>query len=376
MMPAHIKPHPRTGYYYLIDGFYSKSLKTKSKSEAQARLKQHNRGKFGLNPVPTVGEYYETWIQTKSPPLVRASLEDDYKITFKAHILPAFRNVSLADLTAERVIEFRGKLLKGRSVKTVKNIIHAFRALYSDAQRQHPDLQGRTPFSLKWPREQKEKPDPFTAGERDGIIEWWKEHDFFYYPWVRFLFETGCRPSEAAALLVTDVNFSRRSISITKSLSRGHIGPPKTAKSNRTITIGQSLTDLITMLPSVKLGLKHLFVNKNGAPMSKKWQDHNWAEPLKKLAIPYRKFYATRHTAITELVERGRDRHGERLSAKEIADYCGTSVAMIEQSYAGRSNLDPDQIMLANQEEFEKLPKKLNENMVAGPGFEPGTSRL
>src|SRR6266498_770965 len=113
-MPAHVKPHSKTGYYYLVDGFYSKSLKTKSKSEADARLRQYNRGKFGLTPMPTVGKYYETWIQMKTPPLVRASLEADYKITFKAHILPVFRHVSLADLTAERVMEFRGKLLDGR----------------------------------------------------------------------------------------------------------------------------------------------------------------------------------------------------------------------------------------------------------------------
>ena len=82
------------------------------------------------------------------------------------------------------------------------------------------------------------------------------------------------------------------------------------------------------------------------------------------LEIRPRKFYACRHTTITELVKAGHN-------LKAIADYVGTSVAMIEQNYCARLQLKPE-----NREVFEKLAKKLNENVVAGPGFEPGTSRL
>jgi hypothetical protein len=39
---------------------------------------------------------------------------------------------------------------------------------------------------------------------------------------------------------------------------------------------------------------------------------------------------------------------------------------MIEQNYCARQQLDTD-----NREVFEKLVKKVNEIMVAGPGFEP-----
>ena len=70
-MPAHIMQHPKTKYWYLVGGYLTKSLKTKSKGEAHARLKQYSRGKFGLNPVPTVGEYYTRWIETKVAPIVR-----------------------------------------------------------------------------------------------------------------------------------------------------------------------------------------------------------------------------------------------------------------------------------------------------------------
>jgi integrase len=66
-----------------------------------------------------------------------------------------------------------------------------------------------------------------------------------------------------------------------------------------------------------------------GEPITKKWQEYSWGKPLKELGIRHRKFYACRHTTITELVSAGHN-------LKAIADYCGTSVVMIEQNYCGR----------------------------------------
>jgi|GEM_PF-2817347 len=53
-MPAHLKQN-KYGVYYLVDGFLNKSLKTKTKREAEARLRQYRDGKFGLDSIPTVG---------------------------------------------------------------------------------------------------------------------------------------------------------------------------------------------------------------------------------------------------------------------------------------------------------------------------------
>jgi integrase len=355
----------------LHDGFYGKSLKTKSKTEAEARLKQYNRGKFGLKPIPTVGEYYKQWIETKVPPLVRPSAAKDYKTTFNAHILPRFRHVSLAALDHAEIADFRNRLMGGRSIKTVKNIISTFRSMYADAQRDHTDLQGRQPFALKWQRQIKERPDPFTAAERDKILTWWRENDFFYFPWVYVLFHTGMRPSELAGLHWSDVDLERRTLSINKSRTHHQDQPTKTAKSVRRIEVGDDILRLIEILPSRKLGIDHVFVNKEGRPINaKKWSEHNWAEPLKKLRIRHRKFYATRHTFITEMVKAGR-------MIKAIADYVGTSMTMIENNYAGVLSMEPDrEIFVKSKKENGEMIENTAEKMVAGPGFEPGTSRL
>jgi|GEM_PF-6980248 hypothetical protein len=92
--------------------------------------------------------------------------------------------------------------------------------------------------------------------------------------------------------------------------------------------------------------------------MSKKWAQHNWKGCLDALGIVRRRpFYNCRHTVITELVKAGHN-------LKAIADYVGTSVAMIEANYCARQGLNLAQNSHSSQ------PNYL-ENMVAGPGFEP-----
>jgi len=365
-MPAHLKQHCKTGYWYLHDGYYAKSLKTKSKTEAQARLKQYTRGKFGLNPVPTVGDYYKRWIETKVAPLVRLSAERGYKYNFGAHILPRFKHMSLSDIAYPDIVEFRKDLLNRRSMKTVKNILSIFHSLYADAQREYVELQGKQPFALKWQRQIKERPDPFSAAERDRILEWWRLNDFFYYPWVYLLFHTGMRPSEAAGLQWADINFENRTFWITRSRVLHEDQPTKTGKSTRRIEVNQDVMCLLAILPSRQLGLKYVFVNKFGKPMhAKKWAEHNWAGPLVNMAIRHRKAYAMRHTFITEMVLAGR-------SERAIADYVGTSTMMIESNYCGVITMSPIAAVGSTQEEIKKLDENINEINDRGLGFDTG----
>jgi integrase len=123
--------------------------------------------------------------------------------------------------------------------------------------------------------------------------------------------------------------------------------------------------DVLGLLPSPEICLKAVFVGKRGNPMSK-WAEHNWAPCLEKLKIRHRKFYASRHTFITVMVESGQN-------LKAIADYCGTSVAMIEKDYCARQGFNLDRTNLTQQ---KMDAQNVRENLVAGPGFEPGTSRL
>src|SRR5579862_913429 len=108
----------------------------------------------------------------------------------------------------------------------------------------------------------------------------------------------------------------------------GEDNAPKTSGSERTI-------DLAPFIVEVLKGEKPLhvqpddfvFLNTNGRPIDVKvFTQWTWNPALRRLNIRPRKFYATRHTFIALALTRG-------WNLKALAEYCGTSIAMIEKHY-------------------------------------------
>lgn len=368
-MPPHIiKRKDRSSMWYLVDGEINRSLKTKSKGIAESLLKDYSRGKYGFGQaVVTVGQFYERWIETKREPMVRRSTVQDYRQHFNAYVLPAFEDIDMRKVGLPELSGFKSRLLtSGLSAKTVRNIIDAsFRSLWRDAMAE--EIVTNNPFAaLKWVRAQRARPDPFTPLERENIIAYFREANFFYYPWVFTLFHTGARPSELSGLEWADVDLETGRLWITKSRSRGAVASPKTTKSHRQIEVKREVVQALRLLPSRALGIKikTVFLNKYGDPVdSKKWGEWYLTPALEKLGIRHRRAYSMRHTFITEMVKAGHN-------LKAIADYCGTSAAMIEENYCGTL------ILPINATVLPPSASHYAENLVAGPGFEPGTSRL
>ncbi len=349
--------------WYLVDGSVIRSLHTNKKGLAQHQLEQYIKGKYGLTPTPIVGEFYERWIVAKIEPLFRRSLIRAYRHHFNKYILPTFKSIRLAGIGNEELTDFQVDLVhRGLSVKTCRNIIDgSFRAMYRDARAKIEELKGRDPFmDVQWPEVEREKPDPFLSDERDRILDFFRERDPFYYPWVLLAFMAGLRPSEASALLVSDLNVETRGLSITKTRHLGADSQPKTRRSRRTIRVTLELVEALLALPSFSLGAESLFLNKYGGPLdANRWAKNYWPRTLKALEIRPRKFYACRHTFITEAVKRGE-------VLKAIADYVGTSVQMIDDHYCGTLELT-----LADRTVFEPQPSKSVNSLVTPTGGQP-----
>ncbi len=228
------------------------------------------------------------------------------------------------------------------------------------------DLEGKDPFiDVRWPKVKHEPPYPLTAEEKEQILEAFLEHEPFYYPFVRFQFDTGARPSESVALTWADINVETRTARINKSRYMGEDSDhPKTTKSGRTLTISRALMDVIeTLRHPWSSDADKVFLNKHGEPLNAAFfRLDYWDRILTALEIPKRKFYATRHTFITEMVRRG-------INLKEIGDYVGTSVAMIEQHYSAKLELDPDKNEA--RQVFAKSPAKPLNSLASPTGFEP-----
>jgi integrase len=360
-MPPHIKKREdRGGYYYLIDGDIRRSLETKKKGLAEHRLEQYIQGAFDFDPKTLIKTFYEEWINdlelklTQS--LIRKSEVGDKRQHFNAYILPEFGDRSFHDVTTPVVEKFAIKLTVGRSAKTAENIISSFRAMWKAARK--AKVVKENPFELaEWPEKEDPKPDPFTEDERSQIIAYWREKDLFYYPYVAHQFMSGMRPSETAGLrAAADFDSEGGTITIRRSRDRGAENKPKTKFSARTIQISEEHVEILKLLPSHAWGLDYLFVNKEGRPMSNKWAQRYWPGCLKEIGIRYRKFYCTRHTAITIDVKAGKN-------LLAIAQYYGTSLQMIQRDYCG--TLDLGRTISAPD------PEKPLEKLERATGIEP-----
>ncbi len=156
----------------------------------------------------TVRRYYSEWIERKIAPFVRVSAARDYRNHFRGYILDVLGDVTLEDLTLAHLEDLRTTMRKrGLSEKTIRNVIDgSFRAMARDAGQD--DVPAAFPFpKVRWPEKIVPGPSPFTAEERDQILDYfkakrWKVGGFndtrLHYPYFAFLFAlffTGMRPS-------------------------------------------------------------------------------------------------------------------------------------------------------------------------------------
>ncbi len=180
----------------------------------------------------------------------------------------------------------------------------------------------------------------FSREERDEIIKAFGCHPSysFYQPLVKFLFFTGCRPSEAVALTWDDIhdgyiNFqgaavsSREGIVIQKQL--------KTQK-NRRFPVNRQLLCLLETVDKTKTNFhKLVFPSPHGKLLSfRNFCQRAWKLVLAGLKIEYRPPYVCRHTFICLCLEEGVD-------VKSISQWVGNSPEIIYRHYVrNKTNLE------------------------------------
>lgn len=299
-----------------------------------------NRAKTALAPVAagddaaregSIKAFYLGWVEEKKPPLVIKTLAVAYRQHFKAYINPELGDEPVNSLTHKKLVKFRNTLLQEYelSVKTCRNIIDgSMRAMYRSVWAENPPV--HNPFAaLEWPEKIVPPPDPFTEEQRDFIIEKYRVTLPRFYPWVYFMFWTGMRPSEAAALTLGDVDLDTGKFSIWRSRTLGEMNPPKTGKSKRTNDLLPNVIDVLKSMP-VRLHASEkepLFINTKGGPIDpNEFRKRYWYGVLAALKIRPRTPYCMRDTFISASLSAG-------VRAKFVAEYCGTSLEMIEESY-------------------------------------------
>lgn len=177
----------------------------------------------------------------------------------------------------------------------------------------------------------------FTAAERDTIIQTFESECPHYASWVKFLFWTGCRPEEAAALKwqhitpdLTKIRFAEAAPVDTKK--------PQSTKTwkTRVFPANQRLQTLLKSLkPPNPAPTSLVFTGKRGKAveyhnfLSRQWKPIVMGLVEDGKVSIYLPQYHCRHTFITLALE--------HLPVKDVAYLVGNSPEVIYKHYASRS---------------------------------------
>lgn len=134
-----------------------------------------------------------------------------------------------------------------------------------------------------------------------------------YRPLVWMLAGTGMRWSEATALVVGDVGARAATVAVTKAWKRDrlgdgwYVGPPKTPKSRRTVTLPNEVLDAIAPLMSDRRRSDLLFTNRDGGPIRHQtfYREHWVKRCTAGLADPRPRIHDLRHSHVAWLIAAG-----------------------------------------------------------------------
>ncbi len=177
----------------------------------------------------------------------------------------------------------------------------------------------------------------FTLAERDAIVNAFDCQQPFYAPWVKFVFWTGCRLEEAAALRWGNVaaNFTEILIIEAEPIDTGIRQETKNYRTTRFPCNARLQSLLSSIKPCPAPADSRVFRGVLGGRFDyKNFQNRYWRPLVEQLAADGEiAFYLAqkhmRHSFITEAVK--------RLDIKDVSYLCRVSEAVLMKHYVGRS---------------------------------------
>ena len=256
---------------------------------------------------PTFGAVAKEWAGIHEE-AVKYSTWRDYRSSMNLHVLPAFKDKPIENITYLDIETFISKLSKlGCGSKRINNILIPMRSVFKMAKKNGYVKEN---VMLMVDNRSIDTPDifPFTYDEAIRVIE---ATDPFYRPYTTVRFFTGMRSGETNALLWSDYKPkmpTKPKIHINKGYVYGIDGTTKTKKSKRYIDCLGFVVEALEDQRKLSRGHKHIFLTKNETRMNPDhYRDVVWKKALEKAELEYQPPIQTRHSFATMMLSCGED---------------------------------------------------------------------
>lgn len=243
---------------FVVEGRrYSVCARTAAECKEKERLKREEiaRGIDSRTGNITFGDYFTEWLEQKEKSAKGQTIYI-YAGMYRVHIAPTFEKVKMKAITRRMVIQWRGTLAEAKGVKLARRAFILLYQVMKDARRDGVIADTSSVEDLPKLRETGEKRPAretihraLTEAEIQTVIHYMRNS--WYCNALRFLFCTGLRCGECAALEWGDVDMKRGVIHIRRTATRNTDGQtisggsPKTKSSRRDIPINEDMRAIL-----------------------------------------------------------------------------------------------------------------------------------
>ncbi len=298
------------------------SFSAKTRKEVIAWLRKTNAqvdgGLTARGASTSLQEFLEGWLVSIKA-TIRPGTWYQYEMTCRRHILPAFKNLKLNEVTAERIqVLYNAKNKAGAGPRTVRVIHVVLHKALEHALKL--GMIGRNPTNaVSPPRYQPDEMKFYDETQVNQLLLAARgdRNEVLYH----LAIVTGMRQSELLALKWSDLDWQKKTLKVQRQLKRGdhengYYTSPKTKAGKRSINLGAvTITHLRTCYERQRLdrlsageGWKEndlIFPSTNGTPMDQSNLIKSFKRFLREAGLPEIRFHDLRHTAASLMLNHG-----------------------------------------------------------------------
>jgi len=315
--------------------------------DAQAYLSRTQRdrdlGVFFEPSRMTLDGYLDKWLEAAAKPKLRAKTHRDYEALLRRYVRPVLGSRPVSKIEPLEIQALYGEMQeRGLSARTVRFTHAVIRSALQQAVKWRliPQNPAESVDLPKQPKGEIQVLNPQQA--RNFLKEAAQDR---YYALFAVALTTGMRPSEYLALKWPDVNFSKGTASVARTLEpiKGggwRFADTKRARSRRLVKLQASVLKLLSEYRDSQAqersaahgdaaAVDLIFVNTSGNPLNERnLVQRNFQVILERAKLPRIRLYDLRHTAATLALAAG-------VPAKVVSEQLGhASVAFTLDTYS------------------------------------------